>query len=148
MITDERKAELTDEGYAVEDMGVVHGVEFAGQFRWLNSITRDFQESGNSENRDFQDYDSSDSEADAWGEADAHAVYTALLQERLRADAKLTAEQLNAKYNPDGGGQHPQHPMAYWRYAVKKDATVVGYWAWVVYKLDQWALKLERTCAK
>lgn len=58
MITFEQKAKATDLGYYVEDMGKEYGNEFAGQFRWMNKFDHD----------DFQDYDVSYSENDAWKE--------------------------------------------------------------------------------
>lgn len=65
-ISTERKAELQDAGFYVEDMGQEHGKEFEGQFRWMNSVTQD-----------FQDYDTCDSEDAAWYEASMYATETA-----------------------------------------------------------------------
>lgn len=28
-------------------------------------------------------------------------------------------------------GEHPEHPVAYWKYAVANDDTRLGYWPWV-----------------
>jgi hypothetical protein len=61
MITPERKAQLTAEGFYVEDMGQEHGAEFAGQYRWMNSISGD-----------FQDFEPSYSEDAAWRECANH----------------------------------------------------------------------------
>jgi hypothetical protein len=58
MITAERKAQLIDRGFYVEDMGKEYGEDFAGQFRWMHHDTQD-----------FQDGDTSDSEDAAWAEA-------------------------------------------------------------------------------
>jgi len=59
MISNERKQELKDRGFYVEDMGQEYGDDFAGQFRWMHHDTQD-----------FQDGESSDSEDAAWAEAD------------------------------------------------------------------------------
>lgn len=55
MISPETKANLIAQGFHVEDMGQEHGSDFAGQFRWMNSATGD-----------FQDFNASDSEDAAW----------------------------------------------------------------------------------
>ena len=47
-------------------------------------------------------------------------------------DEYLSADQLDAKYNPDGDGEHPVHTRWDWRQAVAQEATISGYWAWVV----------------
>lgn len=57
MISPETKANLIAQGFYVEDMGKEHGPDFAGEYRWMNSATGD-----------FQDFDTSDSEDDAWGD--------------------------------------------------------------------------------
>ena len=61
MISQETKAVLIAQGFYVEDMGQEHGSEWAGEFRWMNSVTDD-----------FQDHDTSDSEEAAWVEC-AHS---------------------------------------------------------------------------
>lgn len=48
----------------------------------------------------------------------------------------LSPNQLEKKYSPDGGGQHPQFPRRQWREAVANDATLLGYWFWVSHELD------------
>jgi hypothetical protein len=53
--TPEQIAALQAQGYYVEDMGAEWGAEWAGKFRWMK---RDSDE--------FQDWDTSDSEAEAW----------------------------------------------------------------------------------
>lgn len=63
MITAERQGELEALGYMVEDMGVVYGPEFNGQFRWINTLTSE-----------FQDGDVSYSSAEAWCDADVHQL--------------------------------------------------------------------------
>lgn len=55
MISQETKAKLIARGFYVESMGFEYGPEFEGQYRWMNSITNDFQDS-----------DTSDSEDAAW----------------------------------------------------------------------------------
>jgi hypothetical protein len=57
MISQETKANLIAQGFYVEDMGQEYGAEFAGEFRWMNSISGD-----------FQDFNTSDSEDAAWVE--------------------------------------------------------------------------------
>jgi len=59
MISTERKAQLTDFGFYVEDMGKEYGPDFAGQYRWMHHHTID-----------FQDGEPSCSEDDAWKDAD------------------------------------------------------------------------------
>lgn len=46
-------------------------------------------------------------------------------------DIRLTADQLEQKYSPAGGGQHPTFTRADWRVVVENDDTISGYWAWV-----------------
>jgi len=46
-------------------------------------------------------------------------------------DKHCSADQLDAKYNPDGDGEHPVHTRWDWRQAVAQEATISGYWAWV-----------------
>lgn len=62
MITLERKCQLLNQGFYVEDMGSEYGPEFEGCFRWMNKITDE-----------FQDGDSSYDEESAWIEADLFA---------------------------------------------------------------------------
>ena len=61
MVSQERKQQLALKGYFVEDMGAEYGPEFEGQFRWMNSLTGD-----------FQDFDTSLSEESAWKRADRY----------------------------------------------------------------------------
>lgn len=63
MATAERIEELKSAGYVVEDMGAEYGAEFAGQYRWMNTVTGD-----------FQDWGTSESEAEAWDDADGMAA--------------------------------------------------------------------------
>lgn len=57
--------------------------------------------------------------------------------ELARADRLLSAEELDDKYNPDGNGEHPRFQRADWRAAVANDETLVGYWQWVEYQIEQ-----------
>lgn len=59
LITAQRKAQLTALGFYVENMGQEHGSEFEGQFRWMHT-----------NGIDFQDWEPSLSEDDAWRAAD------------------------------------------------------------------------------
>jgi len=62
MITAERIEELKALGYCIEDMGKEYGSGFTGQYRWIKRESRAFC--------DFQDWGTSDCEADAWADAD------------------------------------------------------------------------------
>ncbi|HBO9387015.1 hypothetical protein [Pseudomonas aeruginosa] len=46
-------------------------------------------------------------------------------------DINLSADQLEEKYSPAGGGQHPTFTREDWRVAVEADDTISGYWSWV-----------------
>ncbi|ABM97035.1 hypothetical protein [Methylibium petroleiphilum] len=46
-------------------------------------------------------------------------------------DMRLNADQLDEKYNPTGGGQHPVLTKAHWRNDVAHQVTTAGYWEWV-----------------
>jgi hypothetical protein len=61
MVSEARRQELARKGYFIEDMGVEYGLEYEGQFRWMNSRTNE-----------FQDYEASYSINDAWTAADLH----------------------------------------------------------------------------
>lgn len=52
-------------------------------------------------------------------------------------DQGLTAEQLDSKYNPDGGGEHPKHTREDWRNAVANDDTILGYWDWLEEQIQE-----------
>ena len=52
-------------------------------------------------------------------------------------DAALNAEELEEKYSPTGGGEHPLFKREDWRTAVNSDDTLLGYWGWVVNQLNQ-----------
>lgn len=51
-------------------------------------------------------------------------------------DYGLNAEQLDCKYNPDGGGEHPRNTRKDWREAVANEDTISGYWEWIVSKIE------------
>ncbi|MDX1366899.1 hypothetical protein [Pseudomonas sp.] len=46
-------------------------------------------------------------------------------------DAGLTGDDLEGKYSPQGGGEHPMGSRLMWREAVANEDTIGGYWAWV-----------------
>ncbi|MBG6083089.1 hypothetical protein [Rubrivivax gelatinosus] len=47
------------------------------------------------------------------------------------SDADLSADELEEKYNPGGGGEHPVLLRAHWRHDVASELTIRGYWHWV-----------------
>ena len=55
----------------------------------------------------------------------------------MNNDYRLTAEQLDDKYNPEGGGEHPDYTREEWRWEVGEDHTLLGYWQWVAHRLSQ-----------
>lgn len=55
----------------------------------------------------------------------------------LDMDFILDASQLDDKYNPDGDGEHPVYMRGEWRTAVGSQDTIVGYWDWVEYRIEQ-----------
>lgn len=59
---------------------------------------------------------------------------------RRMTDARLSAEQLDDKYNPEGGGQHPEACLsrAAWRFEVAQQDTISGYWDWLYSQLQRW----------
>lgn len=64
----------------------------------------------------------------AKGEADALLALLALLN--TEDETELTAQQLDDKYNQDGG-EHPRFPRDNWRSEVFAENTLRGYWEWV-----------------
>lgn len=48
-----------------------------------------------------------------------------------RGDLSLNADELDDKYNPAGGGEHPLFTRAHWRSDVACRVTIHGYWKWV-----------------
>ncbi len=51
-------------------------------------------------------------------------------------DFSLSASQLDDKYNPDGGGEHPVYTRDDWRQEVAEENTLRGYWDWVAAQLE------------
>ena len=49
----------------------------------------------------------------------------------VASDSSLTADELEEKYNPEGGGEHPVFHRAHWRQDVSRELTIKGYWEWV-----------------
>lgn len=58
-------------------------------------------------------------------------------------DINLTPEELDAKYNPDGDGEHPMFRRADWRHEVRSEKTLRGYWEWVEAQIWQHAFDEE-----
>jgi hypothetical protein len=54
-------------------------------------------------------------------------------------DADLDADDLDAKYNQDGTGQHPYFTHAKWAAAVQAGQTYRGYWQWISAELAAYA---------
>lgn len=52
-------------------------------------------------------------------------------------DFRLPAKQLATKYNPDGLGEHPEFTRWDWVQVVAQRSTLLGYWQWVEYRLDE-----------
>lgn len=57
---------------------------------------------------------------------------------RDHKDGKLTPEQLDNKYNPEGYGEHPEFPRKDWVEEVANENTLVGYWQWLAWAIEQW----------
>ena len=53
----------------------------------------------------------------------------------IKRDYYLNASQLDATYNPDGGGSHPVFTREAWREEVSRKFTVSGYWDWVAHQI-------------
>lgn len=51
-------------------------------------------------------------------------------------DKRLSADSLDAKYNPDGDGEHPYFTRWDWCQAVAQRSTLSGYWRWVEYSIE------------
>lgn len=61
-----------------------------------------------------------------------HTERTVVSRDHLDAeDMNLNADELDEKYNPHGGGQHPVLTKAHWRSDVLHQVTMAGYWDWV-----------------
>ena len=57
--------------------------------------------------------------------------FTNFIQGALAMDGQLSAEELDAKYNPEGDGEDPRYSRWDWRQAVAQESTISGYWVWV-----------------
>lgn len=55
----------------------------------------------------------------------------------MPGDDGLTADQLDDKYNPNGGGEHPKHTRSEWVGDVQIGITLRGYWDWVASTIEQ-----------
>lgn len=53
-----------------------------------------------------------------------------------RPDVELTAKELEDKYSPLGGGEHPDHSRDDWRWEVANEDTILGYWAWLENRIE------------
>jgi hypothetical protein len=53
-------------------------------------------------------------------------------------DQGLSPQELRAKYEGEQGG-HPRYPNEDWRYEVENMDTILGYWEWVMHKVDAWS---------
>ncbi|WKL67374.1 hypothetical protein Q1Z72_01520 [Pseudomonas qingdaonensis] len=64
-----------------------------------------------------------------------------LIDKGFAEDAGLQSVELEEKYSPVGGGEHPMLTRLMWREAVANDDTISGYWAWVESEIAQahWA---------
>lgn len=58
-------------------------------------------------------------------------------------DYDFSADQLDGKYNPEGGGEHPAFPRGAWQDAVFHSNTLLGYWQWVVHQLEEHGHEVE-----
>lgn len=56
--------------------------------------------------------------------------------DQIAFDVGLTPEQLDDRYNPHGGGEHPIFRRQDWREDVANDNTLAGYWLWVASRLS------------
>jgi hypothetical protein len=56
----------------------------------------------------------------------------------LDTEFSYDASMLDDKHNPNGDGEHPVYPRAEWRNAVAANDTIIGYWDWVEYRIEQY----------
>lgn len=49
----------------------------------------------------------------------------------------MTADELETKYSPNGGGEHPKFTRSEWRRQVADDETISGYWQWVAQQVSE-----------
>jgi hypothetical protein len=59
-------------------------------------------------------------------------------------DYGLTPKQLDDKYNPDGDGEHSGYPRSGWRFEVREQSTISGYWDWLRHQLQLEEDELDR----
>lgn len=50
---------------------------------------------------------------------------------------ELSVDDLEAKYSPAGGGEHPLYTRLMWREAVANEDTISGYWTWALSEIEQ-----------
>ena len=60
-----------------------------------------------------------------------------LIQKHIDEGKGLTAAQFDDKYNPDGVGEHPIFTSPYCHLHVADETTLLGYWEWVEYKIEE-----------
>lgn len=82
-------------------------------------------------NAELQRMDNLDVFAAAAKELIAEATHLDAVELQAQPDEDLTADQLNKKYNPNGGGEHPEHTRKDWMWAVSNENTTLGYWDWL-----------------
>lgn len=105
-----------------------------GRFRPLNpELWRDLQESLEQNNEAIfenpEDYE--------FERVEDYAPYLLAVDdpESTADDRDLNADELEQKYSPHGGGEHPDFPREDWREMVRIEDTLLGYWAWVHHAL-------------
>ena len=59
-------------------------------------------------------------------------IFTDLKVPRVERNARVVVE-----CGGDLWGTHPQYPRTEWRYEVENGDTMLGYWEWVMCKLDE-----------
>jgi len=73
---------------------------------------------------------------DTYGTLESHDVDVTVIEVNpVGADIDLSADELEQKYSPAGGGEHPDYPREDWREMVHIEDTLLGYWAWVHHAL-------------
>lgn len=53
-------------------------------------------------------------------------------------DLELSPGQLDDKYNPEGGGEHPHFTRQDWRFEVAIEVTLCGYWDWLYNQIQNY----------
>ena len=74
---------------------------------------------------------------DTYGTLESHDVDVTVIEVNPVSpdDVGLSAEELEQKYSPQGGGEHPDFPREDWREMIRIEDTLLGYWAWVNHRL-------------